>query len=92
MLRCRNRILLWIAIGLRTGMKGRHVAMRGQQNLEQTLAWAREEQRPQTGSGCEVGTQREAKEEGLSLGRGTKIELDLGREKGTYIQRQGRKY
>lgn len=89
LLGCRHRILLLIATGLRTGMKGRHVAERGQQNLEQTLARAGEEQRPQTGSGCGVGTQREAKEEGLSLGRGTKTELNIGREKDADTQRQG---
>lgn len=73
-------------------MKGRHAAERGQQNLEQTMAWAREEQRPQNRSRCEVATQKEAKEVELSLERGTKTELDIGREKGTYTQRQGQKY
>lgn len=37
-----------IATSLGTGMKGRQVAERGQQNLGQTLAQVREEQRPQT--------------------------------------------
>lgn len=37
-----------IATSLGTGMKGRQVAERGQQNLGQTLGQVREEQRPQT--------------------------------------------
>lgn len=44
-----HRVSMLMATSLGTGMKGRQVAERGQQNLGQTLAQTREEQRRQPG-------------------------------------------